>query len=152
LQSAAGALFDVPVSHVTFTSALSVESRLYYHTDRVFQHQLDKLIFVLPKFLLRRIVFQRMLSYIDTELDRNAGRIRYDYLLRLEKSVATFEKELKAAVAIVTDNLRLVLEPGTEYAESARSVVAQLDPIIAQCSALIARPDHAPQMAIAATD
>jgi len=152
LQDAAGALFDVPVSHVTFTSVLSVESRLYYHTDHVFQHQLDRLIFALPKFLLRRIVFSRMLTYIDTELDRNAGRIRHDYLLRLEKSVATFEKELKAAVAIVADNLRLVLNSGAQDTESARSIVAQLDPIIAQCSALIARPNGAPQLAITAAN
>ncbi len=146
LQSAAGALFDVPVSRVTFTSTLSVESRLYYHTDRVFQFQLDKLIFVLPKFLLRKIVFSRMLAYIDMELSRNAGRIRYDYLLRLEKSVAAFEKEITAAVDFVAGNLRLVLEPGAEFAESARHNVAQLDAIIAQCHLLIARPDGAPQL------
>jgi hypothetical protein len=152
LQSAAGALFDVPVSRVTFTSTLSVESRLYYYTDHVFQHQLDRLIFVLPRFLLRPIVFQRMLTYIDMELSRNAGRIRYDYLLRLEKSVAAFEKELNAAVAIVAGNLRLVLEPGPENTASARSVIAQLDPIIAQCSALIGRQDDGPRLAATAAD
>jgi ribosome biogenesis GTPase A len=148
LQGAAGALFDVPVSRVTFTSSLAVESRLYYFTDHVFQHQLDRLIFVLPKFLLRKIVFSRMLIYIDMELSRNAGRIRYDYLLRLEKSVAAFEKELRAAVAIVTDNLRLVLEPGT--VESSKQVVAELDAIIAQCSGLIGPGNHALKQDIAA--
>jgi hypothetical protein len=149
LQSAAGALFDLPVSQVTFTSTLSVESRLHYFTDRVFQHQLDRLIFVLPKFLLRRIVFRRMRGYIDTELDRNSGRIRHDYLQRLEKSVAAFEKELKAAVAIVADNLRFVLEPGAENPEAMQSAIAQLDAILAQCSALIALPNRALQLATA---
>jgi ribosome biogenesis GTPase A len=143
LQSAAGALFDLPVSQVTFTSTLSVESRLHYFTDRVFQHQLDRLIFVLPKFLLRRIVFRQMLTYIDTELNRNSGRIRHDYVQRLERSVAAFEKEIKAAVAIVADNLRSVLEPGTENSEPAESAIAQLDAILAQCSTLIALPNHA---------
>lgn len=152
LQSAAGELFDVPVSHVTFTSTLSVESRLYYHTDHVFQFQLDRLIFVLPKFFLRRIVFSRMLNFIDTELDRNAGRIRHDYLQRLEKSVSSFENELKAAVAIVADNLRFVLEPGGEGIRSAGSVVTELDPIIAQCSALISKPDHTPQLVFTVAD
>ena len=151
LQKAAGALFDVPVSHVTLASSLSVESRLYYHADPVFQRQLGRLIFVLPKFLLRRVVFRRMLTCIDTELSRNAGRIRYDYLQRLEKSVATFEKELKAAVAIVADNLRFVLEPRAENAESSRSAVAQIDPIISQCSALASLPDRQPQLTVAST-
>jgi ribosome biogenesis GTPase A len=136
LQRAAGGLFDVPVSPVTLTSSLSVESRLHYHTDPVFQGQLDKLIFVLPKSMLRRAIFSRMLACVDAELNRNADRIRDDYLQRLEKSVATFEGELKAAVTIVADNLRFVLEPRPEGPGSSGSVVSQLAPIISQCSAL----------------
>jgi hypothetical protein len=121
---------------VALTSSLAVESRLHYSTEPVFQRQLDKLIFVLPKSMLRRAVYGRMLACIDTELSRNADRIRDDYLQRLEKSVATFEKELKAAVAIVADNLRFVLEPRPDGAGSSGSVVSQLAPIISQCSAL----------------
>jgi ribosome biogenesis GTPase A len=136
LQRAAGGLFDVPVAPVAFTSSLAVESRLFYRTEPVFQGQLDKLIFVLPKSMLRRAVFSRMLASIDAELNRNADRIRDDYLQRLEKSVDAFEKELKAAVAIVADNLRFVLEPGPEGAGSSGSVVSKLAPIISQCSAL----------------
>jgi GTPase SAR1 family protein len=136
LQRAAGGLFDVPVAPVALTSSLSVESRLHYSTEPVFQHQLDKLIFVLPKSFVRRAVYSRMLACIDAELSRNADRIRDDYLQRLEKSVATFEKELKAAVTIVADNLRFVLEPHAEGPGSSGSVVSQLAPIISQCSAL----------------
>ncbi len=147
LQQAAGALFDVPVSHVDFSSALTMESHLYYHTDPVFMYQLDKLIFILPKFLLRPIVFRRMLSYIDRELDRNSGRIRYDYVQRLEKSIAAFEQELKSAVSIVTDNLRRVLQSGAKDAECSQATVSQLDPIIAQCSSLLAGANLNPQFA-----
>jgi len=136
LQRAAGGLFDVPVTPVNLTSSLSVESRLHYHTDPVLQNQLDKLIFVLPKSMLRRAIFSRMLACVDAELGRNADRIRDDYVQRLEKSVTTFEKELKAAVTIVADNLRFVLEPRAEGAGSPNSVVSQLAPIISQCSAL----------------
>jgi hypothetical protein len=109
---------------------------LHYHTDPVLQNQLDKLIFVLPKAMLRRAIFSRMLGCVDAELNRNADRIRDDYVQRLERSVATFEKELKAAVTIVADNLRFVLEPRTAGAGSPNLVVSQLAPIISQCSAL----------------
>jgi ribosome biogenesis GTPase A len=136
LQRAAGGLFDVPVAPVAFTSSLAVESRLFYRTEPVFQHQLDKLIFLLPKSMLRRAIFSRMLASIDVELNRNADRIRDDYLQRLEKSVDAFEKELKAAVTIVADNLRFVLEPRGDGAASSGSVVSKLAPIISQCSAL----------------
>jgi GTP-binding protein EngB required for normal cell division len=140
LQDTAGSLFDVPISHVDFRSSLTVESRLYYYTDHVFQYQLDKLIFILPKFLLRQIVFTRMRSYIRMELDRNAGRLRYDYLERLEKSVAAFEKGLESAVAIVVDNLRFVLEPKEGNASSPTSAIAQLEPVVAGCRSIIEAP------------
>jgi ribosome biogenesis GTPase A len=136
LQTAAGYLFDVPVTPVAVASSLSVESRLRYSTEPVFQHQLEKLIFVLPKSMMRRAIFGRMLTCIDAELSRNADRIRDDYLQRLDRSVATFEKELKTAVGIVADNLRFVLEPKTEHATPSGKVVSQIAPIIRQCVAL----------------
>ncbi len=83
-----------------------------------------------------------MLTYIDRELDRNAGRIRYDYLQRLQASVAKFEKELSAAVAMIADNLRLVLESGDERVGTEKSVIRQLDQVIAQCSFLVACPNR----------
>ena len=136
LQAAAGYLFDVPVKPVAVASSLSVESRLRYSTEPVFQHHLDKLIFALPKSIMRRAIFGRMLACIDAELSRNADRIREDYLQRLERSVAVFEKELKTAVAMVTDNLRFVVEARPEDSKSSGLVVTQLAPIISQCSAL----------------
>ncbi len=146
LQDAAGTLFNVPVSHIHFTSALTMESHLYYYTDPVFLFQLDKLVFALPRSLLRRIVFQRMFSLIQAELSRNSGRIRYDYVQRLEKSVAAFERELKAAVGVVADNLRRVLDPDSDQVQSCRDTITQLDLILAQCSALLSRSNHAPQL------
>jgi GTP-binding protein EngB required for normal cell division len=136
LENAAGDLFDVPVAPVAVASSLTVESRLRYSTDPLFQHWHDKLIFALPKSLMHRLVFGRMLSRIDAELSRNAGRIREDYLERLEKSVATFETELTTAVAIVADNLRFVAEPQAKDAKHSRRAIPQLSPIVTQCAAL----------------
>ncbi|MGA3135118.1 MAG: dynamin family protein [Terracidiphilus sp.] len=136
LENAAGDLFDVPVAPVAIASSLTVESRLRYSTDPLFQHWHDKLIFALPKSLMHRLVFGRMLSRIDAELSRNADRIREDYLERLEKSVATFETELTTAVAIVADNLRFVAEPQAKDAKHSRRAIPQLSPIVTQCAAL----------------
>ncbi|MFC5862241.1 dynamin family protein [Acidicapsa dinghuensis] len=137
LQNAAGALFDVPVSHIGFTTSLTMESHLHYYTEPVFHFQLDKLVFALPRFLLRPIVFRRMGAFIDLELRRNSGRIRVDYVDRLERSVATFEHDLKSAVGFVSDNLRLVLDRRVDETATTGSPLEELDPIIAQCSALL---------------
>ena len=136
VQRAAGGLFNVSTTRISFQSSLTVESHLYYHTEPVFKFLLDKLIFVLPRGLLRRVVFHRMLRYIDVELGRNSGRIRYDYLERVEKSVAAFEQKLSAAVAMVTDNLRIVLEPQGESTISPAAIIHKLDHIMTTCSVI----------------
>lgn len=142
LQNAAGALFDVPVSHIGFTSSLTMESHLHYYTEPVFHFQLDKLVFALPRFLLRPIVFRRMGAFIDLELSRNSGRIRVDYVDRLEKSVAAFEHDLKTAVGVISDNLRLALEGRGDQTASLGSPLEELDPIIAQCCALLGKENQ----------
>lgn len=137
LQNAAGTLFEVPVFPFHFRSSLTVESRLCYHTEPIFKFFLDKLVFVLPRVLLRRIVFARMIRSIESELSRNSGRIRYDYLERLEKSVAAFEKEISSSVSLVAGNLRRVLEPTVQTRNASRQTITELDTVMAGCSGLI---------------
>ena len=58
LQQAAGALFEIPVEHLSIDCPLRVESRLYYRVERVF-HSLDSFLLALPRFLLRPIVLRK---------------------------------------------------------------------------------------------
>lgn len=143
LQAAAGSLFDVAVPSIEIESSLAVESHLYYYTEPVFKFLLEKLIFVLPGPLMRQITFRRMLNLIDLEFSRNSGRIRYDYLERLGKSVARFEKEIVSAVSMVADNLRVVVNGRSETATPDRSTTEGLDLIIAQCTAIVSTSSQA---------
>lgn len=140
LQQSAGSLFNVPVAPISLRSSLTVESRLYYQTEPVFKFLLDKLIFALPKPWLRRIVFRRMLQYIDVELNRNSGRIRYDYVQRVESSLAKFWKELSCVVEMVAANLRAVLEASGDKEQPAEALIGHLDRVIAQCSLIMRDP------------
>jgi hypothetical protein len=70
-----------------------VDSRLHYRIERVF-YSLERFLLLLPRFLQRPIVLRRMNERLWNLLDMNAGRIRYDYLERLESSMAQFENDL----------------------------------------------------------
>jgi ribosome biogenesis GTPase A len=137
LEKEAGNLFDVPVSHVNFTSMLSMESRFSYSTDHVFQFQLDRLMFALPSFLLRKIVFHRMSAYIDIELNRNSGRIRYDYLERLEQSLKQFQKDIEAAIRLIAEPLASIVTPNRTKAQYNSIQLVELDEVMMQCRSLI---------------
>jgi ribosome biogenesis GTPase A len=136
LQTTAGALFDTPIEHLSVTCSLRVESHLHYRVERVF-YSLEGFLLLLPRFLLRPIVQQRINERLWSLLDMNAGRIRYDYLERLQSSMTQFENDLRAGVITVIDSLRSVLgeaDTGTYHRTVTLDV---LDSAIRDCSQLL---------------
>jgi hypothetical protein len=67
----------------------------------------------------------------------NAGRIRYDYIERLEWSMAQFESDLCAAVIVVTDSLRSVLNEADVGSHHQATTLDVLDSVIRNCSQLL---------------
>jgi ribosome biogenesis GTPase A len=135
LHQAAGILFEIPVEHISITCPLRVESHLHYKVERVF-YSLDSFLLVLPRFLLRPLVLRRQDAGIARLLDTNAGRIRYDYLERLQSSMVKFENELAAAVTMVTESPRSALRRYGDRARPDTAVLDVLDSVIRDCSQL----------------
>jgi hypothetical protein len=135
LQKAAGLLFEIPVEHVSIQCPLRVESHLSYKVERIF-YSLDSFFLVLPRFLLRPLLLRRLEGGIGRLLDMNAGRIRCDYLERLQASMAEFEHELCAAVGMVTESLKSVLHKRHHGVQRETPAVATLDAVIQDCSHL----------------
>lgn len=136
LQQAAGSFFEVPVEHVSIACPLRVESHLYYKVEPVF-YSLDSFLLVLPRFLLRPLVLRKINDGIWRLLDMNAGRIRYDYLERLQSSMTQFEKDLSAAVMMVTESLRSALHKSNNRTGKETAVVDVLDSVVRDCSQLL---------------
>ena len=136
LQQAAGALFEMPVEHLSISCPLRVESRLYYRVERVF-HSLDSFLLALPRFLLRPIVLRNMNTRMWQLLDMNAGRIRYDYVERLQLSMTHFEKDLNAAVTMLTESLRSALRKPGDNLKRGTDVLEELGGIVRTCSELM---------------
>jgi ribosome biogenesis GTPase A len=135
LEKAAGLLFEIPVEHVSIQCPLRVESHLSYKVERIF-YSLDSFLLVLPRFLMRPLLLRRLDGGIGRLLDMNAGRIRYDYLERLQASLAEFEHELCAAAGMVTESLRSVLYKRHHGVQRETPAVATLDAVIQDCSLL----------------
>ena len=133
LQQAASALFEIPVEQFSIACDLEVESHLYYMVDPIF-YSLDNFILLLPRFLLRPVVFRKLNKNLFSILDRNAGRIRYDYIERLEKSMSKFDKELHASVSAVTESLKVALHMPEDKAKNQIIALDLLDSVIANCS------------------
>lgn len=133
LQRAASALFEIPVEQFAIACDLEVESHLYYMVDPIF-YSLDNFILLLPRFLLRPVVFRKINKSLFSILDRNAGRIRYDYVERLEKSMKKFDKQLHISVSAVTESLKVALHMPADKAQNQIVALDLLDSVIANCS------------------
>jgi len=136
LQQAAGVLFEIPVEPVMIHCPLRVESHLYYRVERVF-HSLDWFFLALPRFLLRPIVLGKMQERTWQFLDLNAGRIRYDYIERLQSSMTRFEKDLSAAVTMLTESLRSALRGPRDGTQPGTADLDVLDCVLRDCSQIV---------------
>ena len=137
LQEAAGALFETPIERLSVTCPLRVDSHLHYRVERVF-YSLERFLLLLPRFLQRPIVLRRMNERLWSMLDMNAGRIRYDYLERLESSIAQFDNDLCAAVIMVTDSLKSALSEADVGTHHQTTTLDVLGSVIRDCSQLLA--------------
>jgi ribosome biogenesis GTPase A len=136
LQQEAGILFEIPVEPVVIHCPLRVESHLYYRAERVF-HSLDSFFLTLPRFLLRPIVLGKMQKRIWQFLDLNAGRIRYDYIERLQSSMTQFERDLSSGVTILTESLRSTLRRSQDSTQPGPATIDVLDCVLRDCSQIV---------------
>lgn len=121
IRSSTSRLFDIGVETFESPESLRAETHLYYKVDPLFYFAIDKIPFVLPKFLFRSYVLSQMQGKIKMELYRNAGRIRYDYLERIEKSTHEFRKALNLKVDATLSGIRQAIK----HAVSARRTSAE---------------------------
>jgi ribosome biogenesis GTPase A len=136
LQQAAGVLFEIPVEPVMINCLLRVESRLHYRVERVF-HSLDSFFLALPRFLLRPLVLAKMQQRTWQFLDLNAGRIRHNYIERLQSSMTQFEKDLSASVTLLTESLCSALRRPRDNAQPGTAALAALDRVLRDCSQIV---------------
>jgi len=150
IRSATSRLFDIGVETFESPEALRAETHLYYKVDPLFYFAIDKIPFVLPKFLFRSYVLSKMQDKIKMELYRNAGRIRYDYLQRIEKSTHDFGKALNLKIDATLGGIRQAIEHAVsawrtsseEYERhmaTYRQRSGELDAIVRACKAILRR-------------
>lgn len=113
-------IFDIKVETLSGIETLTTEGYFQYRIESLFDTTLalEVLPFALSGFLFRRMALSRMLEQCREQLDKNAGRIRYDFLERVEKSLRKFRDELFSKIDATLTGIqaaleRAVLESGT---------------------------------------
>ena len=105
-------IFDIKVEAFNNVETLNTEGYFQYRIESLFDTTLalEILPFALPGFIFRRMAFKRMREQCREELNRNAGRIRYDFSERIEKSINKFRDELFSKINATLDGIESALE------------------------------------------
>lgn len=113
LVEQSASIFQVQVAGFSSVDALTAETRLYYKfgddAALLAQDPLQVGALFLPRLVLGPLIWGRIKRRVLRELDKNCGRVRYDYLERVEKSAREFKELLEEKFRQVVDSTRQVL-------------------------------------------
>lgn len=107
-------LFDLPLENREGMETLTSQSRLYYKTEELLGWGLDNVPLLMPKRYFRKFVLGEMLNKVEGELDRNAGRVRYDFLERMEVSLRELKDNLDWRIRMTRENIQNALKRAME--------------------------------------
>lgn len=102
---------------------IAVDAKVSYVIERVY-FSLDRFFLMLPPFLQRPLVYRRVQKSVPLQLDRNAGRVRFDYRERIERSFASLERMLLSQIELARQSLTAALRSSEGDGELLHDVTA----------------------------
>ncbi|MFQ5666349.1 MAG: dynamin family protein [Candidatus Binatia bacterium] len=109
-------LFDLPPVPLATVEGLDVASQLSYKVgDEPLFYNVEPLYLrhLLPDRITRPLLLANALRQVPVELDRNCGRLRYDFLSRTEASVARFARQLAERIEHVLAGISKAIHAGS---------------------------------------
>lgn len=110
VRRTAGSLFGFEVENFETTEELAELEPCGYFTDPVLDWGLGNIPLILPRGLFQSYLLRVMLRKAESELERNATRVAFDYKKRLNKSLALFLEGMTAKLNETVVGIRRTLE------------------------------------------
>lgn len=114
VRNTAGSLFGFSVQAFDAAEELAELEPCGYFTDPVLDWGLGNAPLLLPPPLFKRYLLRVMLRKAETELERNATRVAFDYKKRLGKSVGLFLEGMTAKLNETINGIRGALTGAME--------------------------------------
>ena len=80
----------------------------------------DALTSLMPRFISNRIVYKNMRKYLLEMIERQSGRIRWDFVDRLQKSRLEFRWQMLGRIDETIKGIREAIERGIEYRQKSQ--------------------------------
>lgn len=147
-------IFELQLKPFTSVEALARKSDFYFlFKDDPVGLELIQLAVstALPQFIAKKMILKNMRTAVTELLDRHCGRVRYDLINRLTKTVADFQRALNGKIDETLDGIRISFQKAlvlnqsskvnvqknlTELAARLGSISAIRDDLLARAAAI----------------
>ncbi|MGB9595104.1 MAG: dynamin family protein, partial [Candidatus Poribacteria bacterium] len=123
-------LFDVPVDVLVSKESLSIETgfwfRLYEPLDTL-STTIDFITNMLPKGISHNLIFRKICKRAEILVDQHCGRLRYDFINRIEKTVKDYKNALNESADIIIKNIDSLLQSAQDAKQKTTEEVTKLE-------------------------
>jgi len=123
-----GSIFDLTLKPFTTVETLSKKSDFFFllKDDPVGLELIQLAVTsALPRFLAKKIILKNMKTAVTDLLDRHCGRVRYDLIKRIEKTVKDFQEALTEKFDQTLDGIRAALQKALSIKQGSEGDVAK---------------------------
>ena len=116
-------LFDIPFKRFNADALWSMESSFYFKfKDEPLMIEMlgEALTSLMPRFLSNKIIYKNMKNYLLEMIERQAGRIRWDFVDRLQKSRLEFRWQMLGRIDETIKGIKEAIEKGIEYQKQSK--------------------------------
>jgi GTPase Era involved in 16S rRNA processing len=107
VEKIASGLFGVKIVSKKAEERLTLESAFYFKLSKVDETKILSLFdTLLPKSIFKKLLLSRLPNDVREDIDRNCGRIRYDFLERMQKSALRFKQTLNEKIEAAIEGIR----------------------------------------------
>ncbi|MEM3431961.1 MAG: dynamin family protein [Candidatus Bilamarchaeaceae archaeon] len=115
IEKLATGLFDVKIESKKTEEKFIMESGFYFKLSKEDEIKTISMVQkLLPKSIFKKQLVNSLPVEIEEDIDRNCGRMRYDFLVRLQKSAIKFKGALEEKIDIVINSIREANEKAKE--------------------------------------
>lgn len=120
-------IFELKLKPFTSVESLGKKSDFYFmFKDDPVGLELVQLAVTsaLPKFIARKMILKNMQTAVAELLDRHCGRVRYDLVNRLTRTVKEFQQNLNETIDLTLAGIRISFQKALALHQSSRDDVA----------------------------
>lgn len=97
----------------------------------------SSLTYALPRFIGDRVVLDRIKDYARRSIDAQAGRLRYDFIQRIDKGKLDFGWQMRREIEAAIDGIDAAIRKGIDLRDSSvKEVEARKQALLAQAGRL----------------